>query len=226
MKGYKIEICANSSESAIIAQRSGADRVELCAGMPEGGTTPSFGEIAAARTKLKRTKLHVIIRPRGGDFCYSPAEIRIMTNDIKMASSLNVDGFVFGCLTPDGDVDSAAMKKLMKATKGKSVTFHRAFDMCRDPFRALENIIALGCDRILTSGQQATAEKGIPLIIKLVEQAGAAEFHFSGRRVVDSPMLYRNSEVSMGGTVHIDEYARLLTDPEVVKAAIVALKSF
>ena len=115
MKGYKIEICANSSESAIIAQRSGADRVELCAGMPEGGTTPSFGEIAAARTKLKRTKLHVIIRPRGGDFCYSPAEIRIMTNDIKMASSLNVDGFVFGCLTPDGDVDSAAMKKLMKA---------------------------------------------------------------------------------------------------------------
>ena len=250
MVGYKIEICANSSESAIIAQRSGADRVELCAGMPEGGTTPSFGEMAAARTKLKRTKLHVIIRPRGGDFCYSPAEIRIMTNDIKMASSLNVDGFVFGCLTPDGDVDSAAMKKLMKATKGKSVTFHRAFDMCRDPSRALEDIIALGCDRILTSGQQATAEKGIQLIIKLVEQAagriiimpgsgitpqnickiaeetGAAEFHFSGRRVVDSPMLYRNSEVSMGGTVHIDEYARLLTDPEVVKAAIVALKSF
>ncbi|MBO6252584.1 MAG: copper homeostasis protein CutC [Bacteroidaceae bacterium] len=248
MKGYKIEICANSSESAIIAQRSGADRVELCAGMPEGGTTPSFGEIAAARTKLKRTKLHVIIRPRGGDFCYSPAEIRIMTNDIKMASSLNVDGFVFGCLTPDGDVDSAAMKKLIKAAKGKSVTFHRAFDMCRDPFKALEDIISLGCDRILTSGQQNVAERGVSLIKKLIELAagriiimpgsgivpqnirkiaeetGATEFHFSGRKSVESPMMYRNPMVSMGGTLRIDEYSRFVTDPEVVKTALDVLK--
>ena len=112
---FRFEICANSVESCLAAQEGGADRVELCAGMPEGGTTPSFGEMAAARSKLKSTKLYVIIRPRGGDFCYSPDEIKIMSVDMDMASSLDVDGFVFGCLTPDGDVDRNAMKKLMKA---------------------------------------------------------------------------------------------------------------
>ena len=250
MRKYKIEICANSAESAIMAQRGGANRVELCAGMPEGGTTPSFGEIAAARNKLKKTKLHVIIRPRGGDFCYSPAEIKIMTIDIDMANSLGVDAFVFGCLTPEGDVDTKAMKKLIKAAKGKSITFHRAFDMCRDPFKALEDIISLGCDRILTSGQQTVAEGGVSLIKRLIEQAagriiimpgggvnpqnirriaeetGATEFHFSGRNALESLMRYRNPKVSMGGAVHIDEYSRFVTDPEVVKAAIESLKSF
>ncbi len=250
MEDYRIEICANSAESAIMAQHGGADRVELCAGMPEGGTTPSFGEISAARDKLKKTKLHVIIRPRGGDFCYSPAEIKIMAVDINMANSLDVDGFVFGCLTPEGDVDTKAMKKLIKVAKGKSVTFHRAFDMCRDPFKALEDIISLGCDRILTSGQQNVAERGVSLIKKLIVQAagriiimpgsgivpqnirkiaeetGATEFHFSGRKSVESPMMYRNPMVSMGGTLRIDEYSRFVTDPEVVKAAIDSLKSF
>ena len=250
MRKYKIEICANSAESAIMAQRGGANRVELCAGMPEGGTTPSFGEIAAARNKLKKTKLHVIIRPRGGDFCYSPAEIKIMTIDIDMANSLGVDGFVFGSLTPEGDVDTKAMKKLIKAAKGKSITFHRAFDMCRDPFKALEDIISLGCDRILTSGQQTVAERGVSLIKSLIEQAagriiimpgggvnpqnirkieeetGATEFHFSGRKALESLMRYRNPKVSMGGAVHIDEYSRFVTDPKVVKAAIESLKSF
>lgn len=249
MEKYKIEICANSAESAIMAQRGGADRVELCAGLPEGGTTPSFGEIAATRDKLNKTKLHVIIRPRGGDFCYSPAEIKIMAVDIDMANSLGVDGFVFGCLTPEGDVDTRAMKELIKTAKGKSVTFHRAFDMCSDPYQALEDIIELGCERILTSGQQATAEEGILLIKQLVEQAagriiimpggginsmnirkiaeetGATEFHFSGRKAVASPMLYRNHKVSMGGTVHIDEYSRMVTDPEMVKAAFEELNN-
>jgi copper homeostasis protein len=137
----------------------------------------------------------------------------------------------------------------MKKAKGRSVTFHRAFDMCRDPFQALEDIIELGCDRILTSGQQATAEQGIPLIRQLVEQAagriiimpgggitpqnirkiadetGATEFHFSGRKAIDSPMQFRNPSVSMGGTVQIDEYSRLVTDPVLVKAAIQQLKN-
>lgn len=248
MKNYKIEICANSAESVVMAQRGGANRVELCAGIPEGGTTPSFGEIAAARSLLKKTKLHVIIRPRGGDFCYSPLERKVMLTDITHSKLLDVDGFVFGCLTPEGDVDIKVMKQLMKAAKGKSVTFHRAFDMCRDPFQALEDIIALGCDRILTSGQRATAEEGIPLIKKLVERAagriiimpgggvssqdirkiadetGATEFHFTARKSVESPMLYRNPYVSMGDVVKIEEYSKLVTDPLLVKATLKELK--
>ena len=199
MRKYKIEICANSAESAIMAQRGGANRVELCAGMPEGGTTPSFGEIAAARNKLKKTKLHVIIRPRGGDFCYSPAEIKIMAVDIDMANSLGVDGFVFGCLTPEGDVDTKAMRKLIKATKGKSITFHRAFDVCRDPLRAFEQIVSLGCDRLLTSGHERTAEEGIPLI----------------RQLVDMRKTTRRGEefiVMPGSGVNVENAARILKE--------------
>ena len=247
MEKYKIEICANSVESAIMAQQGGAHRVELCAGIPEGGTTPSIGEIVMAGLELKETKLHVIIRPRGGDFCYSDMEQSIMKTDIQLADN-SADGFVFGCLTPEGNVDKEAMKPLIENTNGKSVTFKRAFDMCRDPFQALEDIIELGCDRLLTSGQQTTAEQGISLIKQLVEQAagriiimpgcgvnpqnirkiaeetGATEFHFSGRKAIESLMRYRNPKVSMGGTVHIDEYSRMVTDPLLVKTAFEELK--
>lgn len=201
----KIEICANSVESAVKAQEGGAYRVELCAGIPEGGTTPPFGDMRMARQLLQQTKLHVIIRPRGGDFLYSPLEQEIMLHDIKVARQLGADGVVFGCLTAEGDVDMDAMKKLMNAVGDMNVTFHRAFDMCKDPKKALEQIIELGCTRILTSGQEANAVKGIPLLKELVEQAdgriiimpgcgvnpnnirqiaeetGASEFHFSGR---------------------------------------------
>ncbi|MCR4765459.1 MAG: copper homeostasis protein CutC [Bacteroidaceae bacterium] len=244
MEKYKIEICANSLESALIAQESGAHRVELCAGMPEGGTTPSPGCIIMAKSRLKTTKVHVLIRPRGGDFCYSPDELAVIEQDRQFAEMTAVDGFVFGCLTPQGDVDMDVMQAFMNKAAGKSITFHRAFDMCRNPFQALEDIIALGCDRILTSGQQPTAEQGIPLIKKLIEQAagriiimpgcgitpqnirkiadatGATEFHFSGRQTVESLMRYRNPSVSMGGTVHIDEYSKQLTNAEVVKKVI------
>lgn len=240
---YKIEICANSVESAIEAQRGGAYRVELCAGIPEGGTTPSYGEIKMAR-ELLSIRLHVIIRPRGGDFLYTPLEQSIMLHDIDMARQLGVDGVVFGCLTPDGDIDLPLMERLMKASEGMSVTFHRAFDMCRNPRKALEEIIALGCDRILTSGQQATAEKGISLlkelnvqadgriiimpgcgvnsdnIRKIAEETGASEFHFSGRSSIESKMNYRNPAVSMGGTVKIEEYSREITDHTKVEKAI------
>lgn len=243
----KIEICANSVESAVRAQQAGAHRVELCAGIPEGGTTPSFGEIQVARRLLKQTKLHVIIRPRGGDFLYSPIEQEIMLHDIHVARQLGVDGVVFGCLTAEGDVDMSLMRNLMDAAGQMSVTFHRAFDMCKNPIEAMEQIIGLGTDRILTSGQEATAEKGIPLLKKLVELAdgriiimpgcgvnagnirkiaettGASEFHFSGRSAVQSGMIYRNSRVSMGGTVKIEEYQREVSDPEIIKAVLADL---
>lgn len=244
---YRIEICANSAYSALMAQQGGAYRVELCAGIPEGGTTPSAGEIYAARQLLDVTKLNVIIRPRGGDFLYSSVEADAMLYDIDMCRRMGADGVVIGCLTADGDVDVALARRLVEAAGDMSVTFHRAFDMCRNATEALEQIIDLGCDRILTSGQAATAEAGIPLIGQLVQQAGeriiimpgcgvrpsnirkiadatgASEFHFSGRSRYESGMRYRNPSVSMGGTVTIDEYSQEITDPEIVKTALKAL---
>ena len=172
MNIIKIENCANSVESALKAQEGGAYRVELCAGIPEGGTTPSYGEIKCARKLLKVTKLNVIIRPRGGDFLYSELEQEIMIEDIKIARECGADGVVFGCLTAQGDVDMPLMKRLMQEVGDMSVTFHRAFDVCRDPKKALEDIISLDIDRILTSGQEENAEKGIPLLKELVKQAG------------------------------------------------------
>lgn len=243
----KIEICANSVESAVKAQEGGAYRVELCAGIPEGGTTPSFGDIRMARQLLQKTKLHVIIRPRGGDFLYSHLELEIMIHDIKVARQLGADGVVFGCLTSDGNVDIPAMKMLMNAVGNMDVTFHRAFDMCKNPQEALEQIIELGCSRILTSGQEADAFKGIPMLKELVKQAdgriiimpgcgvnpnnirriaeetGTSEFHFSGRSTYESGMIYRNPKVSMGGTVKIEEYQKDVTNPEIVKAALAEL---
>lgn len=244
MKEYQFEICANSVESCIAAQKGGAHRVELCAGIPEGGTTPSYGEIAMAREVLTTTRLHVIIRPRGGDFLYSPIEVKTMLKDIEVARQLGADGVVFGCLTAEGEIDLPIMHELMKASEGLSVTFHRAFDVCRDAKKALEQIIELGCNRILTSGQQPTAELGIPLLKELQEQAsgriillagcgvneknisriaqetGIQEFHFSARESIKSDMNYKNESVSMGGTVLINEYERNVTSAERVKATI------
>lgn len=248
MKKHLFEVCANSVESCIAAQAGGADRVELCAGIPEGGTTPSYGDILVAREMLQQTRLHVIIRPRGGDFLYSPTEQRIMLKDIENARHLGADGVVFGCLTAEGDIDLPLMEQLMEASQGMSVTFHRAFDVCRNPQQALEDIIRLGCDRILTSGQQATAEQGIPLLKELQQQSagriillagcgvnegniariaretGICEFHFSARENVQSGMQYHNEAVSMGGTVHIDEYIRPLTTEGRVRQTIEALE--
>nr|WP_302830390.1 copper homeostasis protein CutC [uncultured Bacteroides sp.] len=244
MEDCLFEICANSVESCIAAQAGGANRVELCAGIPEGGTTPSYGDIIIAREILNTTKLHVIIRPRGGDFLYSPLEQRIMLKDIDNARQLGADGVVFGCLTAEGDIDITLMKQLMEAAGDMSITFHRAFDVCRNPQKALEDIIGLGCNRILTSGQQPTAEQGIPLLKELEKQAagriillagcgvnetniahiaketGIHEFHFSARETMRSGMKYHNEAVSMGGTIHIDEYERNVTTAERVKRTI------
>lgn len=249
VKDYKIEICTNSVKSCLEAQKGGAYRVELCAGIPEGGTTPSYGDISLARELLK-IKLNVIIRPRGGDFLYSDLEHRIMLKDIEIAKKLGVDGVVFGCLTPNGDIDMKRNSELMEAAEGMSVTFHRAFDMCRDPFESLEKIIELGCDRILTSGQQPKAEMGFDLIKQLVDLAGdriiimpgsgvndqniakiasatgAKEFHFSARRAIESGMNYRNPNLKMGGTaVVINEFEEQVTSYELVRATIKALEN-
>ena len=224
MGKYQFEICTNSVESCLAAQEGGADRVELCAGIPEGGTTPSYGEIAIAREVLTHTRLHVIIRPRGGDFLYSDIEIRTMLKDIEMARKLGADGVVFGCLTAEGEVDLPVMQKLMEAAQGLSVTFHRAFDVCRNPQRALEQIIKLGCNRILTSGQQPTAELGCGVnennIARIAAETGINEFHFSARESIQSEMIFKNEAVSMGGTVHINEYERNVTSIRRVKETI------
>ena len=246
---YKIEICTNSVTSCLEAQKGGAYRVELCAGIPEGGTTPSYGEIAVAREMLT-IKLNVIIRPRGGDFLYSDVEHQVMLRDIEMAKELGVDGVVIGCLTADGEIDIERNKELIDAAKGMSITFHRAFDMCKDPFKSLEQIISLGCERILTSGQQPTAIEGVSLLKELVDKAGnriiimpgsgvnedniatlaketsAKEFHFSAREPIDSKMIYRNPDLKMGGTVvSIDEFAQNITNADKVKRTIAKLKS-
>ena len=164
---FEIEICANSVESCIEAQNGGANRVELCMGIPEGGTTPSYGEIKMAREVLTDTRLHVIIRNRGGDFLYTEQELQLMAMDIDLCRDLGVDGVVFGCLTADGDIDLKGNEDLMSHAKGMSVTLHRAFDRCREPEKALEQLITLGFERVLTSGQQPTAEKGIPMLQRL-----------------------------------------------------------
>ncbi len=245
---YKVEICANSVASCLQAQKGGAHRVELCAGIPEGGTTPSYGEIAIAR-KLLNIELNIIIRPRGGDFLYSDVEHQTMVHDIKIAKKLGVDGIVIGCLNADGTIDMVRNRELIDAAQGMSVTFHRAFDMCKDPFESLEQIVALGCDRLLTSGQQPTAIEGISLLSKLVAKANeriiimpgsgvnenniatiaketkAREFHFSAREPINSKMEYRNPNLKMGGTVvSIDEYVQNITDSEKVQRTINILK--
>ena len=242
---YTFEICANSAESCVAAQAGGAHRVELCASMPEGGTTPSFGEIRLAR-KLIDIRLHVIIRPRGGDFLYTPLELDIMEEDIHMARQAGADGVVFGCLTPEGDLDMPAMRRLMKISEGMSVTFHRAFDYVRSPEQVLEHLIDLGVNRVLTSGQQPTAMQGASLLAELVRQAagrivimpgcgvnewniaelaactGASEFHFSARELKESKMLLRNPALSMGSSDQ-DEYAHPVTTAERVRHTIKAL---
>ena len=237
-----LEICAGSVESAIAARDGGATRIELCAALEIGGTTPSAGLIAEAR-KIEGIVLNVIIRPRGGDFLYNEYEAACMEQDIRTCRQLGADGVVIGALTAEGDIDTALCKRLIDAADGMSITFHRAFDMCRDPKRALEELIAIGCDRVLTSGQAATAEAGLPLLKELVQQAAgrisimpgcgvnsgnaarilqataAVEIHASARKSVGSGMLFRHSGVSMG-TPGSDEYARKETDTNEVKLIV------
>ncbi len=243
---FRFEVCANGVESCLAAQQGGADRVELCAGIPEGGTTPSIGEIQVARRYLTQTHLHVIIRPRGGDFLYTPMELERMVADIDAARESGVDGVVFGCLQSDGTLDMAANRLLMEHAKGLSVTFHRAFDRCAHPTEALEQLIDLGVDRVLTSGQQPQALQGVPLLRQLHEQAagriiilagcgvnednirllhgltGITEYHFSAREMFMSKMQYTNPDVFMGDP-NADEDCLLYTTEKRVRETIAQL---
>lgn len=244
---FKFEICANSVESCLAAQEGGADRVELCAGIPEGGTTPSYGEIKLARKLLTKTKLHVIIRPRGGDFLYTPLELERMEEDIRICRELGVDGVVFGCLTEEGEIDREVNRRLVEQARPMSVTFHRAFDRTADPMKALEDIISLGCNRILTSGQQPKAIDGISLLAQLEKKlkeyplppiqllagsgvneenirqifdaTGIHEYHFSARVNVVSKMKHYNHEVYMGAK-GADESNSHVTSAEKVRNTI------
>jgi copper homeostasis protein len=201
---YRLEICAFNLSSVLIAQRSGADRIELCASPEEGGTTPSAGLIRTARENLK-IPLYPIIRPRGGDFLYSDEEFTSMLRDIEYCKQVGCDGVVIGMLLTDGTVDKQRCARLIEAAYPMGVTFHRAFDWAANPFEALEDIISMGCERILTSGQRPTAMEGASLIdqlvreaddriiimpgsgvrassiVQLAESTGAAEFHTSAR---------------------------------------------
>ena len=235
----RIEVCVDSVESAIAAEQGGADRVELCDNLLEGGTTPSAGAIEVARKQLK-LGLHVIIRPRGGDFCYSDLEFEVMKRDIEVAKQLNADGVVIGILRPDGAIDTERTRTLMELARPLSVTFHRAFDMTCDPFQTLEDLIELGVNRILTSGQAFSVLEGLDLIGELVKKAGdriiimpgggaernikkvveccgVKEVHVIGPKVIESSMKYRRHHVFMGGELRPPEYTCMSTDPEKIK---------
>ncbi len=240
-----IEVCVNSALSAVEAQRGGAARVELCENLHDGGATPSAGTIRLARKWLD-IKLYVMIRPRGGDFLYSREEFEIMQEDIRVALEAGADGVVFGILRSDGTIDTDRMKVLIRLAGPMGITCHRAFDMTPDPFRAMEDLIRLGVERILTSGQQPTAEQGIPLISKLIARAGgriaimpgsgvkehnfkkiaqetgATELHIHLDRQVPSPMVFRQPSVYMGIPGQ-SEFEHTATDPNRV-ASVTGLK--
>lgn len=238
-----IEVCVDSTEGALAAQEGGAQRVELCSALFEGGLTPSAGAISVAREHV-RIGLNVIIRPRSGDFLYSDAEMELMTEDIRVAKRLGADGVVIGVLDSDGRVDVDRTARLIAEARPLSVTFHRAFDMTRDPFEALEQLIRLRVDRVLTSGQESTALAGIDLlrdlvsaagermtvmpggdiqernIQKIVHLTGARELHVTGFQTVGSPMRFRNERVFMGGELRPPEYDRMVTDAERIRKLV------
>src|SRR5262245_51555692 len=236
----KLEICVDSVESAVVAQRAGADRVELCASLIEGGITPSPGTIKAARGKLT-LGLMVMIRPRGGDFLYDDLETEVMLEDVHAAKALGADGVVFGCLLEDGGVDADKTRALLAAARPLAVTFHRAFDVCRDPFEALERLAELGVTRLLTSGQEASVLEGIELIRtlrerakgriivmpgggitpgnaqKIVELSGVDEIHMAWTRTQESGMSHRNRRVFMGGALYPPEYSREVAEEQGIR---------
>ncbi|RFU39574.1 copper homeostasis protein CutC [Actinomadura logoneensis] len=238
------EICIDSVEGAIAAERAGADRVELCAALFDGGLTPTLGTVRAALAAVSSIRVHVIIRPRGGDFIFDEHEIAAMEHDVVAAREAGAHGVVIGALTPEGEIDRPVTERLMKAAGGLSVTFHRAFDMAADPFAALDTLIDLGVDRVLTSGQDSSALEGAPLIAELVRRAGdrivvmpgggitprnvarvvaetgAREIHFAALTPEPSPAVHRNPYPFMGGELRRPEYERLVTSGADISAVM------
>ncbi|MCC5579500.1 copper homeostasis protein CutC [Microtetraspora sp. AC03309] len=240
------EVCIDSTAGALAAERAGAHRVELCSALFEGGLTPTLGVVEATIAAVSAIRVHVIVRPRGGDFVYDEYEIAAMERDVAAIGNAGAHGVVIGALTLSGEVDVEVVKRLIGAAGGLSVTFHRAFDMTADPFAALDTLAPLGVDRVLTSGQDTTALEGAPLIASLVEHAGdrmiimpgggitprnvrrvvaatgAKEIHFAALVDAPSPAVYRNPHPFMGGELRQPEYARRVTSPGVVGDVIAA----
>jgi len=250
-RGYpapmRVEICVDSVESALAAERGGADRVELCDNLMEGGTTPSAGAIKVAHDRLG-IGLQVIIRPRGGDFLYSETELAVMREDVRIARDLGADGVVVGFLTGAGDIDVALTRGFIELARPLNVTFHRAFDMCRDPRKGLEDLIGLRVNRVLTSGQESGCMEALDLLADLhkqasgriivmpgggitprnvrrvVEATGVSEVHLSARSTVESRMEHRNSRVYMGGALRPPEFSWKMTSEEAVRSVVEATR--
>lgn len=236
-----LEICIDSVESAMAAQNGGADRVELCSALFEGGLTPSAGLLEVVRERLK-IGVAAMIRPRGGDFCYSSDEFMVMERDVVQAKESGADVIVLGLLNPDGTVDKPRTARLIELARPLPVTFHRAFDMARDPYEALEAVIELGVERLLTSGQERSAVEGMDLIAELIRRAGnrlvvmpgggvternlgkilahtgAREIHGSASASRESRMAYRNTRVYMGGQMGPPEFSIKQADTDRVRA--------
>jgi copper homeostasis protein len=237
------EICIDSVAGVKAAVEAGAARVELCAALIEGGLTPSAGMIGRAVAVADgRLKVHVIIRPRGGDFLYNEDEFAAMRGDIDAAKAAGAAGVVIGLLDSEARIDEARTAALIAAARPLSVTFHRAFDVSRDPFASLDALIRLGADRLLTSGQEPGVVEGAPLIRRLISHAegrivvmpggditprnaariaadtGAEEFHFAAFASEPSGMAWRNEAVFMGGALRPPEYDRAATTAGAIRA--------
>ena len=235
-----LEIVVYNIDSALKAQEGCADRIELCDNPADGGTTPSYGTIENVRQNVS-LDVFVMIRPRGGDFHYSSYEFHAMKRDIDQCQKLSADGVVFGILTPDGTIDKKRCKELIDRARPMKVTCHRAFDMARDPFEALEDCIEVGFDRILTSGQKLKAVEGVNLIAELIKRAngriaimpgsgvnentveeivkktGTKEIHFSATVFRESEMKFRNQNIAGMGDDEGAEFKLRTVDPERVK---------
>jgi copper homeostasis protein len=240
-----LEICVDSLDSARAAERGGAQRIELCSDLMEGGVTPSSGLISAVREALT-IPVFVIIRPRGGDFYYTAEEFGVMKRDVAAAKSYGAGGVVVGALTQNGQVDVERTQELVELARPMGVTFHRAIDRAEQIDEALEAVIRTGADRVLTSGGRQTAEQGVENISRLVTNAAgrigvmvcgtirkenigqiarktnASEFHASLRKKMKSPVAHQNSALSLG-EVGLDEFARYAVTAEDVRALREAL---
>lgn len=241
----QVEVCAFSIESCLNAQQAGATRIELCGGLYEGGTTPSYGLIKRAR-EVTTLQLYVMIRPRGGDFCYDDEEFLVMKQDIELAKELGADGVVFGLLLPTGEVDEVRTAELVALAKPLQVTFHRAFDVAKEPFEALEAVIRTGAVRILTSGQENSALDGAELLTQLVKKAagridlmagsgvnvmnavrlaqtGVQALHLTGKAARKGQMIYQKEGVSMASVLPTDEYEIIYSDALKIRSVVEAV---
>lgn len=242
-----MEICADSVESATIAEAAGAGRLELCSALAEGGVTPSAGLIESVRRETN-IRLHVLIRPRSGDFMYNDSEFSVMRRDIDTAGERGADGIVTGILRSDGTIDVERTALLAEYAAPMALTFHRAFDLCRDPKKGLEDVIATGASRVLTSGQARNAIEGASLIRSMISDAagriiimpgggideyniamlatgtGATEYHLSGRKQRESMMTFRRKGIYMGDPRLQSEYTLKSADAERISSVIMILR--